>query len=118
MAITFTQAAVDRAVTYLMTGGPNGGELTTDQFEDMSLRKPFVPGLPGISDFILCIQLAINQNHAGLGSSRNIIRDPWGSLFDAFYTSGQPSKSVPPGASIPKGPAQTAISAFGVSISG
>src|SRR5690349_6667529 len=116
MAITFTQAAVDAAVTYLMHGN-NGGELTTDQFRYMSLRKPFVPGLPGISDFILCIQLAINQKHSGLDSSRNIIRDPWGTLFDAFYTSGQPTKSVPQGQSITPGPAQEIINAFGVSIS-
>ena len=36
MAITFTQTAVDRAVTYLMTGGPNGGELTAGQYQAMT----------------------------------------------------------------------------------
>lgn len=89
MAVTFTQFQVDAAVAYLMTGGPGGGELTAQQYRDMVYLEHLKGNGVGrggiLSDFAWQIQLAINQGHAGIASSRNICRDKWGALADAWY---------------------------------
>jgi hypothetical protein len=111
MSITFTQAAVDRAVTLLMSGGPGGGELTNDQFQNMvfQARKPQIPGSV-LSDFAWCLQLAIAQGHSGTGSSHNLSKDRWGAPADAF--SSDPTQGGIGGI------ANNEISRFSVSISG
>lgn len=81
MAITFTQAQVNAAVNYLMTGGPNDGELTTDQYNDMVVVRTYGP----ITNFGICIQLAAQQNHPGLANSKNVCRDFWGTPNDALF---------------------------------
>ncbi len=118
MAITFTQAQVDAAVTYLMHGGPNGGELTDQQYHDMVYfgRKPQISGSI-LSDFAWQIQLAINQGHSGIANSHNLCRDGFGNINDAFYSVnlvGASGKPVPPNSGI----ANNELQRFGVSISG
>ena len=83
MAITFTQSQVDSAVQYLMTGGPNGGELTDQQYHDMvyQARRPQIGGSI-LSDFAWQLQLAINQGHSGISSSHNLCRDSFGTIND------------------------------------
>jgi hypothetical protein len=107
--VTFTQSQVDAEVTYLTTGGPGGGELTIQQYFDMTYmgRKPQTPGSI-LSDFAWQLQLAINQGHSGLSSSKNLCRDQYGSVRDVFLycpTSGS-------------GVGQNELTRFGVSISG
>jgi hypothetical protein len=105
---TFTQAQVDAAVTYLTTGGPGGGELTQQQYFDMTYtgRKPQTPGSI-LSDFAWQLQLAINQGHSGISNSKNLCKDQYGSPRDVFCynINGQ-------------GGCQNEIVRFGVSISG
>jgi hypothetical protein len=107
---TFTQAQVDAAVTYLMTGGPGSGELTKQQYLDMTYmgRKPQISGSI-LSDFAWQLQLAINQGHSGLTNSTNLCRDQYGSPRDSFQWGGPASNS---------GISQNEITRFGVSISG
>jgi hypothetical protein len=109
MAVTFTQAQVDSAVTYLTTGGPGGGELTTQQYFDMTYRgrKPQISGSI-LSDFAWQLQLAINQGHAGLGGSRNLCRDQYGSPRDVFLFNPNSNGGV----------GQNELVRFSVSISG
>jgi|HubBroStandDraft_6_1064221.scaffolds.fasta_scaffold135753_1 hypothetical protein len=111
MATTFSQAQIDSACTYLMTGGPGGGELNVDQFRNMvfQARKPQIPGSI-LSDFAWQLQLAINQGHSGISNSRNLCRDRWGAPADAF--SSDPTQGGIGGI------ANNEISRFSVSISG
>lgn len=112
MSLTYTQSQIDSAVSYLMTGGPGGGELTPQQYGD--LRYSFSEGNTQAAsiytDFILQIQLAIAQNHAGLSNSRNLCRNQYGDLIDAI--------SCAPWAKSGDGAAGTTVSRFGASISG
>jgi hypothetical protein len=81
MAITFTQAQVDAAVNYLMTGGPGGAELTREQFEQMI----GLTGPDGIqTPFGLQLQLAINQGHSGIANAKRLGRDQWGTIVDVW----------------------------------
>jgi len=111
MATTFSQAQINAAVLYLMTGGPGGGELTPAQYHDMIYlaRNPNLPGSI-ISDFGWQLQLAIRQGHAGIANSRNLCRDSQGALADAFQ-----SGPTFPGVG---GIANNEIARFSVSISG
>ncbi len=121
MAITYTQAAVNTAVQYLMTGGPNGGQLTLDQFKFMTgITTAF--GQP--NDFVLQLQLAINQGHAGLSNCTLLARDQWGTVVDVLIGSsfagwykgpGNPNGSF---VNVINGRALSWVSALGVSISG
>jgi hypothetical protein len=88
--ITMTQAQVDAAVEYLMTGGPGGGELTPEQYNDRSLVWRFPaggsdPNQPDLSDFMIQLQLAVLQGHSGISNSRNLLRDEWGTIVTAQY---------------------------------
>jgi hypothetical protein len=106
---TFTQVQVDAAVTYLTTGGPSGGELTTQQYFDMTYmaRKPQTPGSI-LSDFAWQLQLAINQGHSGLNGSRNLCRDQYGSVRDVFLYNPNSQGGI----------GQNELARFNVSISG
>lgn len=108
MAITYTQAAVNAAVELLMHGGPGGGELTIDQYNDMC-RVRGTQAQP--TDFLFQIQLAIQQNNPALATSRNICRDFWGVPNDAFFSYYWGPIPVP-------GVAARWVQQFGVSISG
>jgi hypothetical protein len=137
MSITYSQAQVDGAVSYLMGGGPNGGELTAEQFQYNVLRNPSDPTLGTnqattsyLSDFILQLQLAIDQGHSGITNSKNLCRDSFGVLNDAIFAyNGYGATVIPMGSyangakSLPlpqgfAGRAQTQILNWGVSISG
>jgi hypothetical protein len=77
MAIIFSQSEVDATVNYLMTGGPNGGQLTQEQFRH-ELRSG-VFNQP--NDFALKLQQAISQGHAGLTNCGLLARDEWGTIL-------------------------------------
>jgi hypothetical protein len=112
MALTYTQTQIDNAVSYLMHGGPGGGELTPQQYGD--LRYSFSAGNTQAASiytaFILQLQLAIQQGHAGLANSRNICRDQFGDLNDAIGCYSW--------AKAGEGAAGTTVSRYGVTISG
>jgi hypothetical protein len=111
MAYTFAQSQVDAAVTYLMAGGPNGGELTTDQYFYMIRNTQLKVRTSVVTDFGWQIQLAINQGHAGLSNSKNICRDQWGALNDVML-------AAPPSGSSNEGIGNNDLARFNVSISG
>jgi hypothetical protein len=106
MRTTYKQAEVDAAVTYLMQGGLNGGELSRDQYFAMlhDANGNFS------TDFLWELQLAIDQGHAGLATSKNICRDQWGALSDVY---------VPPRPNYdPYGFTHSLILKYGIIISG
>jgi len=107
MAKTFTQAQVDAAVNYLLTGGPNGAELTKEQFEYMvGITGP--GGRP--TDFGLQLQLAINQTHSGIANSMRLGRDQWGAVVDVWY--GQSFAGNYQGPGLPTGGYINVVSGF------
>jgi hypothetical protein len=112
MSIAYTQAQIDATVLYLMSGGPGGGELTPDQFK--ALRYSFSAGNTQAASiytaFILQLQLAIAQGHAGLANSKNICRDQFGDLNDAI--------GCAPWARAGEGAAGQTVTQYQVSISG
>jgi hypothetical protein len=112
MSISYTQAEVDATVLFLMQGGPDGGELTPDQYK--ALRYSFSVGNTQAASiytaFILQLQLAIAQGHAGLANSKNICRDQFGDLNDAI--------GCAPWAKAGEGAAGQTVTQFGVLISG
>jgi hypothetical protein len=92
MSISFTQSQIDSAVSYLMHGGPGGGELSPEQYQYTALRNISDLTLGTnqattsyLSDFILQLQLAINQGHSGIAASKNLCRDSFGVLNDAIF---------------------------------
>lgn len=119
MAITFTQAQVDAAVNYLMTGGPKGGELADQQYHDMTYfgRKPQIPGSI-LSDFAWQLQLAIHQGHSGIANSHNLCRDSFGTINDVFQACNGVGASGKPVVSYTSGIANNELQRFSVSISG
>src|SRR6266481_2950548 len=112
MARTYTQAAVNSALNYLMTGGPAGGPLTRDQYEyEIRHRLTWYDqqgnflGLtdghsggdftkwPKISqsalDFCSCLWLAVQQGvitQPGLATAKYIARTKDANGNTVFYT--------------------------------
>jgi hypothetical protein len=121
MAITYTQAQVDAAVNYLLTGGPNGGQLTLDQFRhEIGYGVTFCQP----NDFTLKLQLAINQGHAGLANCTLLARDQWGTVIDVisgwsfagWYAGPGPQNST--FINVISGYVASIVNRLGVSISG
>jgi hypothetical protein len=96
MARTYTQAAVNAALNYLMTGGPNGGPLPKERFlyelsQGLSWPDPSSNPNPGPSlsqsaiDFGSCLLLAIKQGvsvHPTLAAAPYLYRDQFGTVTD------------------------------------
>jgi hypothetical protein len=95
MARTYTQAAVNAALNYLMTGGPNGGPLPQERFlyelwQGFSWPDPSSNPNPGPSlsqsarDFGSCLLLAIQQGvsaHPALAAAPYLYRDQFGTVI-------------------------------------
>ncbi len=101
---TYTQAQVNAALNYLLTGGPNGGPLPVERFryeltQGFSWPDPSTNPNPGPSlsqtavDFGSCLLLAIQQGvsaHPSLAIAPYLYRDQFGTVgavgvLDFFY---------------------------------
>jgi len=95
MSRTYTQAAVNAALNYLVNGGPNGGPLPQERFlyelwQGFSWPDPSSNPNPGPSlsqsaiDFGSCLQLAIQQGismHPELSTAPYLYRDKFGTVL-------------------------------------
>jgi hypothetical protein len=94
MSRTYTQAQVNAALNYLLTGGPNGGPLPEERFlyelnRGFSWPDPSSNPNPGPSlsqtaiDFGSCLLLAIQQGvsvHPSLAIAPYLGRDEFGTV--------------------------------------
>ena len=105
---TYTQAQVNAALNYLLTGGTNGGPLLQDRFlyelwQGFSWPDPSSNPNPGPSlsksaiDFGSCLLLAIQQGvsaHPTLATAPYLYRDQFGTVVAVgngptwFFTGG------------------------------